>query len=153
MASQTGKNTFLSFNPSTIHSIYHPTNTNPFSFSLKGEEVQTGRVLDLDVYQLVQVGFFDGGSREFESELHYCEDDVPPDTISESIKPLCILKTRIPCCELYCESSFKSPFMKGKFRRANYRIEVLLGNANLAYRMRYREMEVGSVVAEYKENF
>lgn len=44
----------------------------------QGEETKDEQILHCGLYDSVQVGFFDSGTREFRQVLWYCEDDAPP---------------------------------------------------------------------------
>jgi len=56
------------------------------------------------------------------------------------------------CNTLREEKSFKSPVDKKKYRKIEFQLCILLGNAALDFEVTYKDEFVGAVAAQYAEN-
>jgi len=69
------------------------------------------------------------------------------------VKLLCSVDYQISASKLRTESSYKSPLTNEKWRNFSFAIEILLKNATLEFRVRYKGNLTGVIEAEYKETF
>lgn len=118
----------------------------------RGEEIREGRALQLPLFESVQVGLLTRGAREFSANLYWCEEINPPSRRILAVKLLCTVKFSIPASKLHKEDSYKHPVTGHKWRDFNFMLEIILGNAALEFKARYKGEIVGQCQAQYVED-
>ncbi|RMJ13421.1 hypothetical protein CDV36_006927 [Fusarium kuroshium] len=121
---------------------------------LRGEKVTEGRILSTEVLQRVHgVGFFSTGERSFADQLFYCQDNEPPTRFNNNVKQLCSVNYSVEEEKIWHEDSYRSDAQPGKWRTMTMKLFLILGNATLDFRVKYRNEYVATVEAEYVQDF
>lgn len=119
----------------------------------KGEKVEEGRELHLALTEHVQANFLDTTVWNSSSTLYYCADDEPPPRLEHNVKVLCKVEFAIERSKLWAERSFKDPATGQKWRSALFDFGIRLDDTTLDFFVTYKDEQVASVAANYKEDF
>ena len=120
----------------------------------QGDPVTESKVLQASFYHPVKASsIFSLSNYKFVSELMYSEEEVPPTRLTPGkVKTLCRLPYQISKSQLaWHERSLHSATSKEHYRKINCRVDVLLRNTRLEFRLNWRGKEMGAIEAQYVE--
>ncbi|EEU38428.1 uncharacterized protein NECHADRAFT_88549 [Fusarium vanettenii 77-13-4] len=80
-------------------------------------------------------------------------DKEPPSRYNRNLKQLCSVHYSVEEAKIWNEPSYKSDAKPGKWRDMKMELILILGNATLDFRVKYRDEFVAAVEAEYMQDF